>query len=84
MRATCELEDKLCFKHNLQGKTLNVKRTAGGTTPVKISNDNPLSIDRHGNVLLRMYLENDLPLVVKYSVASLGAIKLCLAALPSS
>ena len=33
---------------------------------------------------IEMYLENDLPLVVKYSVASLGAIKLCLAALPSS
>ena len=31
-----------------------------------------------------MYLENDLPLVVKYSVASLGDIKLCLAPLPSS
>ena len=30
-----------------------------------------------------MYLENDLPLVVKYSVASLGEIKLCLAPLPS-
>ena len=60
LRTTCELEDTLCFKHNLQGKTLNVKRTAGGTTPVKISNDNPLSIDRHGNVMLRMYLENDL------------------------
>ena len=27
--------------------------------------------------------ENDLPLVVKYSVASLGEIKLCLAPLPS-
>ena len=33
---------------------------------------------------IEMLLENDLPLVVKYSVASLGAIKLCLAALPSS
>jgi len=29
-------------------------------------------------------LENDLPLVVKYSVASLGDIKLCLAPLPDS
>ena len=60
LRTTCELEDKLCFKHNLQGKTLNVKRTAGGTTPVKIKNDIPLVFDRHGNVMLRMYLENDL------------------------
>ena len=34
-----------------------------------------------GPVLL---LENDLPLVVKYAVASLGEIKLCLAPLPSS
>ena len=32
---------------------------------------------------IEMYLENDLPLVVKYNVASLGEIKLCLAALPS-
>jgi len=33
---------------------------------------------------IEIYLENDLPLVVKYDVASLGSIKLCLAALPSS
>jgi proliferating cell nuclear antigen len=33
---------------------------------------------------IEMYLENNLPLVVKYNVASLGAIKLMLAALPSS
>jgi proliferating cell nuclear antigen len=33
---------------------------------------------------IEMYLENDLPLVVKYDVASLGSIRLCLAALPSS
>ena len=33
---------------------------------------------------IEMYLENDLPLVVKYYVASLGEIKLCLAPLPSS
>ena len=32
---------------------------------------------------IEMFLENDLPLVVKYSVASLGIIKLCLAPLPS-
>ena len=32
---------------------------------------------------IEMYLENDLPLIVKYSVASLGDIKLCLAPLPS-
>ena len=32
---------------------------------------------------LEMYLGNDLPLIVKYDVASLGEIKLCLAALPS-
>ena len=31
---------------------------------------------------IEIYLENDLPLVVKYSVASLGTIKLCLAPLP--
>lgn len=33
---------------------------------------------------IEMYLENDLPLVVKYNIASLGEIKLCLAQLPSS
>jgi proliferating cell nuclear antigen len=33
---------------------------------------------------LEVYLENDRPLVVKYNVASLGTIKLCLAPLPSS
>jgi len=33
---------------------------------------------------IEVYLENDLPLVVKYNVASLGEIKLCLAQLPSS
>ena len=33
---------------------------------------------------IEVYLENDLPLVVKYDVASLGSIKLCLAPLPSS
>ena len=31
---------------------------------------------------LEIYLENDLPLIVKYDVASLGEIKLCLAPLP--
>ena len=33
---------------------------------------------------VEMYLENDKPLVVKYDVASLGSIKLCLSALPST
>jgi proliferating cell nuclear antigen len=33
---------------------------------------------------IELYLENDLPLVVKYNVASLGEIKLCLAQLPPS
>jgi proliferating cell nuclear antigen len=33
---------------------------------------------------IEIYLENDLPLVVKYNVASLGEIKLCLAQIPSS
>ena len=33
---------------------------------------------------IEVYLENDLPLVVKYDVASLGSIRLCLAQLPSS
>jgi proliferating cell nuclear antigen len=33
---------------------------------------------------IEIHLENDLPLVVKYNVASLGVITLCLASLPSS
>jgi proliferating cell nuclear antigen len=33
---------------------------------------------------IEMYLDNDMPLVVKYYVASLGTIKLCLSPLPSS
>jgi proliferating cell nuclear antigen len=33
---------------------------------------------------IEVYLENDLPLVVKYNVASLGSIKMCLAQLPSA
>lgn len=33
---------------------------------------------------IELYLENDLPLVVKYNVASLGEIKLCVVQLPSS
>lgn len=33
---------------------------------------------------IEVYLENDLPLVVKYNVASLGQLRLCLAQLPSS
>lgn len=33
---------------------------------------------------IELYMENDLPLVVKYNVASLGEIKLCLCALPSA
>ena len=33
---------------------------------------------------IEIFLENDLPLVVKYHVASLGEIKLCLAPIPST
>ena len=33
---------------------------------------------------IEIYLENNLPLIVKYNVASLGEIKLCLAPLPAS
>ena len=32
---------------------------------------------------LELYLGNDLPLIVKYDVASLGEIRMCLADLPS-
>jgi proliferating cell nuclear antigen len=33
---------------------------------------------------IEMYLENDLPLVIKYNVASLGSVTLCLSQLPTS
>jgi proliferating cell nuclear antigen len=33
---------------------------------------------------IEIYLENDLPIVVKYKVASLGDLQLCLSQLPSS
>lgn len=33
---------------------------------------------------IEMYLDNNLPLIVKYNVASLGEVKLCVAPLPSS
>jgi proliferating cell nuclear antigen len=33
---------------------------------------------------IEIYLENDLPLVVKYDVASLGSIRLCLSQLPAN
>ncbi len=32
---------------------------------------------------IELFLENDLPLVVKYNVASLGEVKMCVAAIPS-
>ena len=33
---------------------------------------------------IEIYLGNNLPLIIKYDVASLGEIKLCLAPLPSN
>ena len=33
---------------------------------------------------IEVYLENDLPMVIKYDVASLGSIRLCIAQLPST
>ena len=33
---------------------------------------------------MEMYLGNDLPLIIKYDVASLGSIRMCMAPLPSS
>ena len=33
---------------------------------------------------VELYLKNDYPLIIRYSVASLGEIKLCLAPLPSN
>jgi len=36
------------------------------------------------NQCIEIYLENNLPLIVKYNVASLGEIKLCLSQLPQN
>ena len=33
---------------------------------------------------IELFLENDLPLIVKYKIASLGSIRLCLSSLPSN
>jgi hypothetical protein len=33
---------------------------------------------------VEIYLENDLPMVVKYDVADLGEIKLCVSSIPST
>ena len=33
---------------------------------------------------IELYIDNNLPLIIKYNVASLGTIKLCLAPLPKS
>jgi len=33
---------------------------------------------------IEIYIDNNMPLIVKYNVASLGEIKLCLAELPST
>tara|TARA_Y100000780_G_C13691741_1_gene419832 strand:- start:2110 stop:2910 length:801 start_codon:yes stop_codon:yes gene_type:complete len=33
---------------------------------------------------IEIYLENDIPMIIKYNVATLGEIKLCIAPLPSS
>ena len=41
-------------------------------------------IKKTGDPKIEIYLANDLPLIVKYNVASLGEIKLCLASLPPS
>ena len=49
----------------------------------RILGEDPLNKYEHAYPI-EMYLENDLPLVVKYYVASLGEVKLALSPLPSS
>ena len=75
----------------------NSKVQIGNTYTVVAEQKRTLKIYRYNSINLgyfikctnlcsqiEIYLENDLPLVVKYDVASLGSIKLCLSVLPSS
>ena len=93
------VQNELIFKCAGSFATVEVRRTeADGCMEFQLKPDNTkiiqgeFSLKNLGYFIkcsnlcsqLEMYLENDMPLVVKYSVASLGEIKLCLAALPSS
>jgi proliferating cell nuclear antigen len=90
--------NELIFKCAGQFATAEVRRaeTDGGMEFVKKQGENKIiqgefSLKNLGYFIkctnlcsqIEMYLENDLPLVVKYYVASLGEIKLCLSPLPS-
>jgi len=89
--------NELIFKCAGQFATAEVRRaeTDGGMEFVKKQGENKIiqgefSLKNLGYFIkctnlcsqIEMYLENDLPLVVKYYVASLGEIKLCLSPLP--
>ncbi len=89
--------NELIFKCNGQFATAEVKReeSTGGMEFIKKQDSNKIiqgefSLKNLGYFIkctnlcsqIEMYLENDLPLVVKYYVASLGTIKLLLSPLP--
>ena len=88
---------ELIFKCQGQFAQAEIRRTESGGHMEFIKKDNKIiqgefSLKNLGYFIkctnlcnqIEMYLENDLPLIVKYNVASLGEIKLCLAQLPAT
>jgi proliferating cell nuclear antigen len=91
--------NELIFKCSGSFASAEIRRSEiGGSLEYKLKPDNSNIIQ--GNFSLKnlgyfikctnlcqqieLYLENNLPLIVKYHIASLGTIKLCLAPLPSN
>ena len=70
------LTERMILRSGLPRKETKVDRLKSYAPKVKLS----ASVQQ----CARLMLENDLPLVVKYNVASLGDIKLCLAPVPES
>ena len=89
---------ELIFKCQGQFASAEIRRSESGGSMEFIQKDNDKIIQGEFSLKnlsffikctnlcnqIEIYLENDLPLIVKYNVASLGEIKLCLAQLPSS
>ena len=90
--------NELIFKCSGQFASAEIHRTESDGSMAFLSEPNPakiiqgeFSLKNLGYFIkctnlcqqIEMYLENDLPLVVKYDVASLGSIRLCVAQIPS-
>ena len=92
------LSNELIFKCSGSFATAEIRRAESDGTEFKLKPDESkiiqgeFSLKNLGYFIkctnlcnqIEVYLENNLPLVVKYHVASLGEIKLCLAPLPSN